>query len=448
MSRSSTSRGTLARWRSATPVVLPLVIVVVSIAALWLTTPLRERMVARQLARQLASTETNSSRIETTLEALIELDESGLPALVSLLDAADPAVATAARETLNQQIENWRIRGVHHWSPRVALLVDSLAGQMESFRPPARQKAALYVAELLQWPTSDHIDRGAYLVACDQVLRAANSARTQPEMIARGDRSEKSGRDMVSSRASDGPSMNDQVEQFASLPGGGLPIEATEIPDLPGDGTIRAAARPRSAPRTLELRDEVAPMRQGDRPPRQDSPPDMPARRRARLTPLPWRNTRQVVDHPGESEPGEPVLRAKEPIDPTSEDLLARSTLEVIFQLGLGTENEKSTAERELRRRGLSPYELELARKIAEADAQQRRELVSALPHLSGIDARVWLLWLTEDSDAEVRLTAYRWLATTEDAVALKELRRAARQDEDLRIRRLASELSEQRRLK
>lgn len=116
--------------------------------------------------------------------------------------------------------------------------------------------------------------------------------------------------------------------------------------------------------------------------------------------------------------------------------------LDVITRLDVEDEEIVFAAERELIRRGFNSRESKFARKLATADVETRREMVTALPHLQGINTRRWLLLLTEDPDADVRLSAYRWLATTADVLMLKRIHRAARQDQDLRIRRLAAEIS------
>ena len=118
---------------------------------------------------------------------------------------------------------------------------------------------------------------------------------------------------------------------------------------------------------------------------------------------------------------------------------------ELVARLASADSQVVIDTEQEIIRRGLNLLELQLAKRLATASAEERLQIVSALPQLSGINARDWLLLLTKDADARVRLSAYRWLLTMADEVTLKQVRAAARQDENLKIRRLATEPSRNR---
>lgn len=455
------------RWSRWWPLALPAVVVTVSLVTLWLTTNMREQMVADRLAERLVSAE--GPQVRVTIQAIAKLDESGIATLVRLLDSDNPAVATVVKQTLDQQLEIWRVRGVDHWSPRVAVFAAALAEQMEPFRPAARQQAAEYAAELLQWQTADDaVDRVDYLIACDKVLHAANTARVAaPAMESRPLPPAESHDATVAAIRKPGAdamqasSMNEQIERFASLPGGGLPVDVTVISDLPTRSDLRTA----NAPRTLDPREEARPIEREDVTPLPASLPTTESApstsgKRASTSSLQWKNTRQVVDQqPAEGatvdehapsllpiEPREALepQGENEPTGPHAKATVGLSTYQVIEQLNKNDQTVELVvaAERELVRRGLNSLELQLARQLANGDIQSRRQTVASLPRLAGINTRRWLLLLTEDEDADVRLSAYRWLVTMSDVVTLKNIRRSARQDQDLRIRRLAAEMA------
>jgi len=96
---------------------------------------------------------------------------------------------------------------------------------------------------------------------------------------------------------------------------------------------------------------------------------------------------------------------------------------------------------KELKRCGFSDVELELARRLTDADAGVRRALARALPATAGVDAAAWLLELARDPDADVRFEAITILATTGDPALLESLRRLVQADQDERIQRLSGRL-------
>jgi hypothetical protein len=84
-------------------------------------------------------------------------------------------------------------------------------------------------------------------------------------------------------------------------------------------------------------------------------------------------------------------------------------------QLHSAEGTEHSAAERELMRRGYTAFRLGVARRLTDPDPAVRRELAELLPQMSGLDARPWLLWLSEDADPSVRRAAAAILATSTD---------------------------------
>ena len=98
-------------------------------------------------------------------------------------------------------------------------------------------------------------------------------------------------------------------------------------------------------------------------------------------------------------------------------------------------------AEAELRHRGFTDRHLALARQLLDPDPAVRRRLARQLPEISGLDAVPWLVLLSRDADAEVRLTALTLLATTGDPTLLDEVGEMVRNDADPRVQRLAERL-------
>jgi hypothetical protein len=102
-----------------------------------------------------------------------------------------------------------------------------------------------------------------------------------------------------------------------------------------------------------------------------------------------------------------------------------------------------AAAAAELHDRGLSGQHLELARDLTDPDPAVRRRLVDRLPDIPGLVARPWLLWLSHDDDADVRLAALTFLATSTDPRLLDYVRQLADRDQDPRIEALGTRLGQ-----
>src|SRR5262249_44027569 len=74
--------------------------------------------------------------------------------------------------------------------------------------------------------------------------------------------------------------------------------------------------------------------------------------------------------------------------------------------------SDKEAAEAELRLRGYQNRDLAIARRAVDPEPTARLQLVEDLPRLPGIDARLWLQQLAEDSDHAVRTAAIGILKT------------------------------------
>lgn len=92
----------------------------------------------------------------------------------------------------------------------------------------------------------------------------------------------------------------------------------------------------------------------------------------------------------------------------------------------------------ELRRRGFRPNEIELGRRFAEADSDERRRLTESLPSQPGIDVRPWLIHLSEDDDPGVRLAAVTIMATSNDPQMAARVRQLGISDADEQVRQQA----------
>jgi len=410
----------LLRW----PILLPALVVTVSLVTLWMTTPMRERMVANELAGRLHNAE--ASQIVPTLQALLELEDSGMVALVGLLDSDHPAVVREAKKTIDELVENWRVRDAGYRSPRVATFTESLAEHTKTFRPAARRMAAQYAADIVQWPVDGKaVDRSAILVACDHVLRAAHSSRLSTERPADSQLAEtryphRSAGDSLDNRDHNPDTISGEIDRFASLPGGGLPIQATEIPALPGRRSTRTATAPLPRPRTLRTQ-EARPIEQGTSPPSQDSRTTTGGKRAATSSAGEARLFSSNSDaSPDSNAPPSLQWGDTRPASAELQEVDHRSVPKL--QTVVPVPSKQATASNE----------------VKHTSSVSMRELVA---RLASADSQVVI-----DTEQEIIRRGLNLLELQlADEVTLKQVRAAARQDENLKIRRLATEPSRNR---
>ena len=119
----------------------------------------------------------------------------------------------------------------------------------------------------------------------------------------------------------------------------------------------------------------------------------------------------------------------------------AAAVLRWMFALRANDPSRRHRAEEELRALGFEALQLELALQLTDPNPNVRRELAESLPSMPGIDARGWLVWLSRDQNADVRLAAMSVMATTGDPTVLRRIEQMARRDVDPRVQRQGEQL-------
>ncbi|MFP6677653.1 MAG: HEAT repeat domain-containing protein [Pirellulaceae bacterium] len=117
--------------------------------------------------------------------------------------------------------------------------------------------------------------------------------------------------------------------------------------------------------------------------------------------------------------------------------LLRRSDREVVEQLTNDDFKQVLIAESELRNRGYSQAEIDLAEKVVDPNFAVRQSVVEQLTHLRNVDTKRWLLWMARDPNREVRYKAIMTLSTllNSDSQVKEELRRLQVNEPDRLIR-------------
>jgi hypothetical protein len=136
-----------------------------------------------------------------------------------------------------------------------------------------------------------------------------------------------------------------------------------------------------------------------------------------------------------------PLLQPARPNRPAIP--LAELNTQPLAQLLHSADAEMAQAARaELQRRGHAPLEIYLMDWLTDADPQKRARGAAALPGIEGLDARPWLLALSHDEDAAVRLTALTLMATSGEAQMLRRIREMAQTDADAKVRAQAQRVA------
>jgi hypothetical protein len=377
---------------------------------------------ARHWANQLQ--QAPEDRLDGLLECIVRLGEPGIPALIEALASARSELAERASDALDDEIERWKTLPAAAAAPRLTALSRGLASRVEQFGPQTQQRAAAIAQRILVWPT-DTTPGGTEVVrSCETVLRSV-SARAE---TAAGSGAATHGTPGGSNK--DGLRICDTVLRMDSpmLSGASTPPAPTsaETAAVPGASRTGYQPVPAGEPRPLGASSSGRPPRhllEGNVPLGEEEGGEGPSPRGP-----------SVANGPAQLSPmGGPAAS-----NPAVKD----DTFAIIRRLQAEDRREVAEAEAELKRRGFGDRELGLARRWFDPDPQARRRLARLLPEMPGLDAVPWLLELSRDADAEVRLTALTLLATTGDPDLVEKVQELARGDPDPRFQRLAERLA------
>jgi hypothetical protein len=374
-------------------------------------------------------------QIESLIQRIGNLDTHGVPILVEAISSDREAVAQAAKRQLLERLDQWKSLPESETSTRMLLLAETLAERTPNFGPAARSDAAELASQMiLQLPLSESFPYRARLIAaCDDVLHTV--ALIQGEVhSSRPTRRASANTDSASATSiafEPDATKRTPVEQFDPLPGGGLPLDPPPVEEpktpqtLPGDDAELPPGyfQEPSKSRALDFSNRSSTTLRIVEPKFQAKPrsePNSPEK----STPI-----RSLSHQESKSE------QAANP------EYQKWDTVKVMRQLAQSEGSERESLQAELRRRGLSPNEIDLAERLFDSDPAVRKKLVAELPNIADIDATVWLLQCCKDEDADVRLASFSLLATSSNTILLQKLKNMAASDSDERILRIATQL-------
>ncbi len=157
-----------------------------------------------------------------------------------------------------------------------------------------------------------------------------------------------------------------------------------------------------------------------------------------------WRPRSQPMTDDALSIPISPTPVSVAPADaaPTQAELLAPLETRVLLARWLSAEAPAAMEiERELSRRGFGRLPAELVERLISPDDATRCALVGQLLAQPGVDARPWLVLLSKDESADVRLAAVSVMATSRDPQLIEQAWEVVLHDRDPRIADLAPRL-------
>lgn len=322
------------------------------------------------------------------LRSLVDLGDDQLDFVVQKVGSEQDRISRAARQVIAEQLPRWRLLSTDESAPKVARLARVMAQQVAMYRGESKSFASDLATKMLVWPASrEQIDTIQLITHCETILREAGrrdlrvakqESQTVPEQP-RGERSP-----VPKNLGADAAIDSELAQQLA----GNSPLDTSV-----------------SLPSTIPIVEPTL-------------PPLAEQRRPARLS---------IGDRPTESPPevasvSQPV--AEPPRVVTSATVWRqRTTLDVMKRLQSNDVVEASQAMEEFRRRGFGENHLRLVEQLVSPVPQVRRQLAQSLPRFSNLDARPWLIWLSQDDDPEVRLAAVALMAANNDMEIRKRLR-------------------------
>ncbi|MFW6168881.1 MAG: hypothetical protein ACODAD_00225 [Planctomycetota bacterium] len=388
-------------------------------------------MMAAHMGRQLSRIP--KSLVEDHIQQIAKLDLSGTRVLVEAMDHPRELVRSAAAEALHAQLDRWQRLSPSESAPRVARLARLLVARVDQFDKGSRNVAADLALRIVHWPLeSPAVSKPELLADCERLLQEA-ATRPRSEITESPASKDPTGETVMASHAVPSIQTSGGIVDplaHARLPGGGLPIEETEIPapiPVPDKGS-NASPTADGAPRRFTLPERREPGRLPDSPPEEVS---------------------DSVDRDVRPSPSDRDATAKlnsvpspDPAPSLDQRLEQLSDLDLIHRLTGSSESEVTAVERELRRRGFESLELSMARRVADPDPSERRELcenLSRLPTAPG----PWLFWLSYDPDPLVRRLAVTLMASSRDPRLHRRLREMQSLETDEKVRRQLDQLDQ-----
>ncbi len=356
------------------------------------------------------------------MRALASAGEPGVGKVVAMLADQRPRVSSAARTAIFETLDRWRLLKPAESSRRIEHLIAALNKSHQNFGSQARQDAANLATQALLWPVDQNsIDVGALVANCERLLQLTDVAPIAVASRANAG-NDNTAPENPTARTLPSAPLLDPAAAILAAPGGELPLEVVALPAMPAP----VAKRPRPLRRKQAPVDASEPLQLelGEKQPQPLNPPP------ARLDPpLFMKRLRAARDSTEKAASQTTTIAA-------AQLLTDLGKLEIMRLLHDPDDAVATRAASELRRRGFSQNQLGLARRLTTLDQKDRLDFANALPSMTGVDVRPWLLWLSLDESAPVRAAAISLMATSTDPQLLRRIRELANTERNPEILR------------
>lgn len=366
------------------------IVLVAGVAWWWLQRPQLAADAVAVSATQLAVLD--EPRAITLLRQFGDRAQAPLATLVAGLISQRPALVTQAKLGLLKQLDMWQLDESVEAERQRLELAELLAQHAQQADATGQRVAIDLATRMLTEPCADTATSSRLLTACEQVLQLGRELRESPRIGATSP---------AEPTVDDGPlsQPGSQVPQFR------LPDEL-QLPPLPTPKKSPTAGTVPSASNSSALLDPL---------PHVGQSPE--------LQRVPERGTQQSQLSPH-------VERQR----------LADLTLIELLKLWHDAPiAHRRTIEHELKDRGITARQIEIGTGLTAPNATERLRWIEQLPRITGFDAKPWLLWLSQDSDAQVRLAALGMMATASDPAFVRRAGEMSASDADSAVRELAS---------
>lgn len=405
---------------------------------------LSREYLAKRLGQQLSEAKSRPEAI-LALEGLLLLDSTASDAIVAGLQNEDFTVARTAFRAIESQIERWQKLSPSEAKTRMESLAQSLQ-RLPDTTPSENLILASSLASRMftLCLERDDQDLRSTMETCEQVISRAGKGKIDvdreeriaslpPENFSLSDSSSEDGSQEVQESPNEyTASLSDPL----SMPPPPLPPDspsgsqstdrAPELLDSSEDDSqpLNSSEVLSSTGGRASLRLIAAPVRSSDANVGQQ-------RSMMVLAPSDTRNTdiRNAVP--------ESLQLGDEPSAKTLAGIEHLPIQELVRLLGSVQPKIAQAAALALRRHGMSDSKLELAMELATGSEQRRLEIIAQFPRRNDIDPRVWLLWMAQDGQTEVRGRAIAQLSSMLDQDVMRELRLLLNRERDPEIAQL-----------
>ena len=404
---------------------------------------LSREYLAKRLGQQLSEAKSRPEAM-LALEGLLLLDSTASQAIVAGLQNEDFTVARTAFRAIESQIDRWQKFTPSEAKARMESLARSLQ-QLPDRTPPENLILASSLASRIFTVCLEREDQDlkSTMEVCEQVI-----ARVGKGQIVSADEGRVANLSDVGFSLSDRPpegslpDIDESASEYTASLADPIGLPPPPLCPNPQQSSDREPELLDSSDNTsfhqnsnetfsstggrASLRLVATPVRRSltDSPPHslENNPPENIAYSRSPML-LPLTDSGLTATMP--------LQTSDEPSAKTLAGIEQLPIQELVRLLGSVQPKIAQAAALALRRHGMSDSKLELAMELATGSETRRLEILDQFPTRTDIDPRVWLLWMAQDGQTEVRGRAIAQLSSMLDQDVMRELRLLLNRERD-----------------